>query len=463
MQLRIKKHDDVIFEWIPYNEFINIKKTRKSDFVTAVWKEGPLFFIGVERKYKRRLNEKVLLKYLYDSQNINYIILNKIANSFGESYGLSQDPNTKNYILALRLKYYCQNCGEKYNNEYNYKFGIYDKRCILCQTSHENDKINGFIKEMILKTDLNSGEVFEWIPYDQFDDIKEIGKGGFSTVYSAVWKDALLHYGSDDSDLKVTLKCIHNSRNFPDKFINKVKAYPNRMVDNIFKLYGISQNPDIKDYIMVLIYKECRNLNNYLNYLNEKCERFTWKWIRNLLMKIIVELDNIHQSQMIHRNFHIGNILVMEDEYKFNRYKIVISDIGLYRKIDDTDETNIYGVMPYVAPEVLKGNPYTKAADIYSLSMIMYFIATGRQPFADCAHDEVLALNIYNGIRPEIEDLFAPKWYIDLMKKCWDSNPDNRPNSTEIKDLLGKYEDYDKNPLSTINCSYTSHLYISIT
>ena len=28
-----------------------------------------------------------------------------------------------------------------------------------------------------------------WIPYNQFSDIKKIGKGGFATVYSAIWKD----------------------------------------------------------------------------------------------------------------------------------------------------------------------------------------------------------------------------------------------------------------------------------
>ncbi|CAB4444235.1 unnamed protein product [Rhizophagus irregularis] len=59
------------------------------------------------------------------------------------------------------------------------------------------------------------------------------------------------------------------------------------------------------------------------------------------------------------------------------------------KKIDDINETSIYGVMPYVAPEVLKGNPYTQAADIYSFGMIMYVIATGNQPFANCAHDEI--------------------------------------------------------------------------
>ena len=92
--------------------------------------------------------------------------------------------------------------------------------------------------------------------------------------------------------------------------------------------------------------------------------------------------------------------------------------------------------MPYVAPEVLRGNPYTQAADIYSFGMIMYFVATGRQPFANCAHDQYLVLSICNGTTPEINEPEAPRCYIDLMKRCWDLNPDNRPKATEILELI---------------------------
>ncbi|CAB4478360.1 unnamed protein product [Rhizophagus irregularis] len=96
----------------------------------------------------------------------------------------------------------------------------------------------------------DSGMIFEWIPYDQFNDIKEIGYG-LSLDYK--WKR--------ESNTKVALKCLHNSQNFLDEFINEVKAYPNQKIDNILKIYGISQNPTTKDYIMVLEYAE-DNFNN---------------------------------------------------------------------------------------------------------------------------------------------------------------------------------------------------------
>src|SRR5437762_246224 len=100
--------------------------------------------------------------------------------------------------------------------------------------------------------------------------------------------------------------------------------------------------------------------------------------------------------------------------------------------------------MPYVAPEVLRGKPYTQAADIYGFGMVMYFVATLRQPFADRAHDQNLAISICNGIRPEITEKYAPKCYIDLVKRCWDPNPVNRPNAKEIQDEIKLFE-YSKN------------------
>ncbi|CAB5357006.1 unnamed protein product [Rhizophagus irregularis] len=143
---------------------------------------------------------------------------------------------------------------------------------------------------------------------------------------------------------------------------------------------------------------------------------------------------------MVHRDLHTGNILFKDTYYWVTSN--YISDMGSSGEVDNIDETSIYGVMPYVAPEVLRGRPYTKAADVYSFGMIMYFVATEKQPFANRAHDGLLALDICNGIRPEINEKEAPKCYIDLMTKCFDSNPANRLNVNEVeKSIKLFYED----------------------
>src|SRR5688572_27845391 len=116
----------------------------------------------------------------------------------------------------------CKKCGKEYTDTW-YKW------CKPCQIDNlkgnftnwtsGNEKIDDFIQEMQLKIDCPYNTVFEWIPYDQFSDIKEIGRGGFATVYSAIWKDGPLDYNKDNeeytrkSNYKVALKYLHNSQN----------------------------------------------------------------------------------------------------------------------------------------------------------------------------------------------------------------------------------------------------------
>jgi serine/threonine protein kinase len=190
---------------------------------------------------------------------------------------------------------------------------------------------------------------------------------------------------------------------------------------------------------MVLDYAEGKDFKHWMikNY-----EYFNWSNKLVLLYNAIRGLKGIHQKQMVHHDFHTGNILLGKSfilEGIIGDDDIYISDMGLSGNVNDTNQDSVYGIMPYVAPEVLKKQPYTQAADIYSFGMIMYFVATGKQPFENRAHDFNLARDIFKGIRPEINEPLAPKCYIDLMKRCWDSNQNNRPTSIEIFELISSF------------------------
>jgi hypothetical protein len=79
-QLKINKND-VIFEWIPYNQFNKIEKTGKNDLMTvysAIWKDGPLYYNSKHSEYVRDLNKGVILKYLYNLQNPVEFLTNEV-------------------------------------------------------------------------------------------------------------------------------------------------------------------------------------------------------------------------------------------------------------------------------------------------------------------------------------------------------------------------------------------------
>src|SRR5581483_7491335 len=200
----------------------------------------------------------------------------------------------------------------------------------------------------------------------------------------------------------------------------------------IINLYGLTKDSNSSKYMAVMDYANEGNLRECLT----KIIKNDWKQKLQMLCMIIMGLNEIHGQNLIHRDFHDGNIL-NHNENEEN--KIFISDLGLscptqyFLKKD-----SIYGVIPFMAPEVLRGEPYTLASDIYSFSMIMWEFISGVTPFNDKAHDLQLCVSICKGERPEIIE-GTPQCYIDLMKKCWDEDPSKRPSASEIMNIIKEW------------------------
>ena len=197
----------------------------------------------------------------------------------------------------------------------------------------------------------------------------------------------------------------------------------------ITRFYGISQDPETKNYIMVLEYAKNGSLRNYLdtNY-----DKLNWETKLYNLCNIAYGLNDIHGKELIHRDLHIGNILSFSSYHNTAR----ITDMGLckpanYNKLENTN--NVYGVLPYIAPEILRGQNYTKAADVYSFGIIMYEVFSGLPPYHDVSHDKNLAMKICLGFRPRF-NIKVPQLIVHLIKSCLDANPLNRPSAKELLD-----------------------------
>src|SRR5581483_10610609 len=101
-------------------------------------------------------------------------------------------------------------------------------------------------------------------------------------------------------------------------------------------------------------------------------------------------------------------------------------------------QEGIFGVLPYVAPEVLRGSQYTQKADIYSFGVVMNEFISEEIPHNDIPHDQILTVKICNGLRPKISE-DTPKLIADLIMKCWDAKPENRPTTKELFQILEKW------------------------
>ncbi|CAI2161747.1 17058_t:CDS:2 [Funneliformis geosporum] len=145
---------------------------------------------------------------------------------------------------------------------------------------------------------------------------------------------------------------------------------------------------------------------------------------------------------------HSGNMLFVEANER--TYQWQIGDFGLSHPANNTSINNeIYGVIPYIAPEIFNGASFSKESDIYSIGMVMWEFTTGCKPFSEFEHDIHLIINIINGKRPEITQ-DTPEIYANLMKKCWDPDPFKRPPIKEIRRTIGSWF-YRKNKDSMID------------
>ncbi|RGB29263.1 kinase-like domain-containing protein, partial [Rhizophagus diaphanus] len=141
----------------------------------------------------------------------------------------------------------------------------------------------------------------------------------------------------------------------------------------------------------------------------------------------------IHKNNFIHRDFHSGNILLIESSL---RQDWQIGDLGLSQPAENTSLNNeIYGVIPYIAPEIFKGDKFSKESDIYSLGMIMWELTTGCKPFADVEHNINLIYEIIDGERPKITN-DTPECFVNLMKQCWNSDPSKRPTIDKFRNTV---------------------------
>ncbi|PKY19706.1 kinase-like protein [Rhizophagus irregularis] len=256
------------------------------------------------------------------------------------------------------------------------------------------------------------GSISRWISFSQFTDVKEIAKGGYGIIYKATWSS---------KNITIILKRFENSKNINKYFLNELKSCQHCFKGKwsyIIETFGFTKDPENEDYILVMEYAAGGDLH---------------------------KLETIHNKKFMHRDFHSGNILCYSSSRYYDtssKYKhddLRIGDLGLSQAVNNKSSNNeIYGVIPYIAPEIFKGSEFSKEADIYSFGMIMWELTTGCKPFDNVEHDHSLIYKILDGERPKItED--TPECYANLMKSCWNPDPKKRPIIKEIRSTFSEW------------------------
>ncbi|XP_030587622.1 receptor-interacting serine/threonine-protein kinase 3-like [Archocentrus centrarchus] len=272
----------------------------------------------------------------------------------------------------------------------------------------------------------------ESIGNESLENWKPIGSGGFGEVYKArhkIWKHdvaiKLLHHAAGDGEL-------HKEANYMDKV----------SCDSVLRVHGMYKGcpPDGRTSTHLGIVMEFMERGSVESLLKALSGPPPWPLAFRLAHEVALGMNFLHCNNILHHDLKPSNVLLNGDLHA------KLADFGLSRvstsALSSSEErTEVKGgTYKYMPPEAFNASYQpVRTLDIYSYGILLWSIVCGKEPFPD-ATLALLELRIPKGDRPpctEIDQTKAEglKELVDLMNRCWDGKPSNRPKFKECLEV----------------------------
>ncbi|KAL9366955.1 hypothetical protein Peur_038154 [Populus x canadensis] len=170
-------------------------------------------------------------------------------------------------------------------------------------------------------------------------------------------------------------------------------------------------------------------LKSYL--IKNRRRKLAFKVVVQLALDLARGLSYLHSKKIVHRDVKTENMLLDKTR------TVKLADFGVARieASNPNDMTGETGTLGYMAPEVLNGNPYNRKCDVYSFGICLWEIYCCDMPYPDLSFSEVTSAVVRQNLRPEIPRC-CPSSLANIMKRCWDANPDRRPEMEVVVFML---------------------------
>ncbi|KAL7716606.1 Ephrin type-A receptor 4A [Entamoeba marina] len=148
-------------------------------------------------------------------------------------------------------------------------------------------------------------------------------------------------------------------------------------------------------------------------------------------------LNYLSSHRILHRNVKPGKLRVVHHDIT-NEGKCIVklNDMTTICKLKRGELIKKSpGTYQYMAPEVMELKEHGLPIDVFSFGMTMYHIFTGEIPYKEMSNPQIQQF-VVGGGRPELDEKSFPVGIAELITKCWDSNPDNRPSFAQLVPTL---------------------------
>jgi serine/threonine protein kinase len=221
---------------------------------------------------------------------------------------------------------------------------------------------------------------------DRYELIEKIGEGGMSIVYKA--RCRIL-------DRIVAVKVLKEEFAQDDSFVQRFKtealAAASLSHPNLVNIYDVGQQDEC--YYIVMEYVQGQTLKELI----EREAPLPIEKAIDIAIMICDGLHHAHEKGIIHRDIKPQNVLITE----FGIVKV--ADFGIAQAITKKTITfggNVVGSVHYISPEQAKGEPLTRATDIYSVGCVLYEMVTGQIPYDADSPITVALKHIHDDIPP---------------------------------------------------------------
>ena len=251
--------------------------------------------------------------------------------------------------------------------------------------------------------------------YVCFNDI--IGKGAYKIVYRGYDR----HKGID---------VAWNSIN-----IGKLEGdHQQLVIDEVMMLKELSSKSKYiidfqnawQDDDKVIFITELALSGTLKEYILQRKDNINLRVIKGWCKQILEGLLFLHNQNIAHRDIKCNNIF-----YNCNTGNIIIGDFGLAKQRINNFHTTI-GTPEYMAPEMYEDHGYDEKVDIYAFGMCILEMITKEIPYAECGGVGHLYKNVSSGIKPGCIEKVKNEEAKQIILRCLQPNPVNRPSSGEL-------------------------------